>query len=650
MGPAVKAIPNTPDGKPRQLSAKVAVPPVAETLPADSLDGLLTRMAGGATAKVQAVVNALAMLGLERGSQLLSLTETAPQRQELQDSVAEEAMQEGCPIPANFVATLRIVIQDGRLAFSGFPTPPPWTTTAVLFSAPHSLHLQREGHRPHIPEAYTSHLVRDFAQTVGGAFLTWSQREEARVKELYRSSGGQPDPTNQDPNFTHVDDVPASPWARNLREVRGLFGRDRRCLHVDLHGCKDPGSDGGSHLVVGLRAMEFAGRCDVEAFRMCLVAAMAVALRGVSVNVRPQKQLTGAWDNDRRTLTQQSLSAEGGEWTHAVQLEMSRCLRNRLARCRPLREMTASAILTAWTLCAASEERSEPDASWACVSVHVVEWLAQCRKFYDQQDGCALQALGGSPTSPDPEANEEDRGEGTGVTANNEVASASCNEAVEELEEALFARASALELRYREEVVEALFGSAHAATLESLERSNQAAKQSAAMPVAVFRDWLRHPLRPSLVELSPVKLAALTAAQALSPSSFFVAGTWNDFKLLEMRREGPRFVHSITIGRGGWESFQLLIGGNWDTAVYPSVQDANPFVEHRVEGPDNKGHGRNWTIGWPDPAKPGDDRNLSEPGARYRITVFLDAQQRAHHVSWERLGTGAGQGCRISGH
>lgn len=81
------------------------------------------------------------------------------------------------------------------------------------------------------------------------------------------------------------------------------------------------------------------------------------------------------------------------------------------------------------------------------------------------------------------------------------------------------------------------------------------------------------------------------------PVDFFIAGTWNDFTPEPMSWDGARFVHQLIIGPTGEESFQLMMGRSWDFTIYPSVADANPFVDYVLCGPDDDGHGKNWTIG-----------------------------------------------------
>lgn len=615
----------------------------------DGLEDLLRRMSGDNTAKVETLVRALDAAGLQRGSALLEETEPIERRRVLQRIVSCEARKEGCCIPETFVDDFRMAVQDSRLSFSGFPDPPPRTQCRVLFSAPHSIHLQREGHQTHKPEAYTSHLARDFAQTIGGAFLTWTMKEEARVKDLNKATG-EPDPTNKDPNFTHCNGLNESAWTRNLREVRFLFGPGTPCLHVDLHGCKDPGPDGGSHLVVGLRAMEFAGCRGVEELRAELATVFAVALRGWSVNVRPMKVLTGALEDDWRTLTQQSLSEEGGAWTHAVQLEMSRTLRNRLARSKELRDMVARAIRIAWVLSASAND--QPDENWQFAVLEVRRWLGLCKKHSAKKStgkrpagtqadagngevgiagaggaravhagargGCGAPKLGsaerrtgssaGSSEAREQEDFEDDARVDDGGTANTEPTVVPCPTPIEDLEPGLLQKAMMLSRRC-----------ASPGRVPAMMQESSRAAPPPIIAVRVLRDWLRVPI---------------------GGSAYFIVGTWNDWKPEQMKKEGEvQFVSSVEIGENGWESFQILLEGKWDTAIYPSIVDANPWVSHKVQGPDGKGHGKNWTMGCPDSEKKSHKKNVVEKGEMYKIIAAVGSDQAVTRVTWLRVKT-----------
>eukprot|EP00930_Biecheleria_cincta_P089103 TRINITY_DN78363_c0_g1_i1.p1 TRINITY_DN78363_c0_g1~~TRINITY_DN78363_c0_g1_i1.p1 ORF type:complete len:1129 (-),score=148.74 TRINITY_DN78363_c0_g1_i1:7-3393(-) len=115
---------------------------------------------------------------------------------------------------------------------------------------------------------------------------------------------------------------------------------------------------------------------------------------------------------------------------------------------------------------------------------------------------------------------------------------------------------------------------------------------------------------------------------------YFISGTWCDFQSVAMTWDGARFEYCVTIGKNGWESFQLLVENDWRTTIYPSVTNANPSVSYELLGPDNNGHGKNWTIGRPSEkseAKP------ARPSERYKISVDVDDQNRATSVKWRRI-------------
>lgn len=96
-----------------------------------------------------------------------------------------------------------------------------------------------------------------------------------------------------------------------------------------------------------------------------------------------------------------------------------------------------------------------------------------------------------------------------------------------------------------------------------------------------------------------------------------------------MKWDGSKFYHTFQVGANGWESFQLLIDGRWEQCVYPSVADACPFVEYRLLGPDNRGHGKNWTVG----RHPEDS---AKTGERVRLAVAVNSQGLPKQVSWRK--------------
>uniref|UniRef100_A0A7S4R7G4 LamG-like jellyroll fold domain-containing protein n=1 Tax=Alexandrium monilatum TaxID=311494 RepID=A0A7S4R7G4_9DINO len=115
------------------------------------------------------------------------------------------------------------------------------------------------------------------------------------------------------------------------------------------------------------------------------------------------------------------------------------------------------------------------------------------------------------------------------------------------------------------------------------------------------------------------------------PGSFKIAGTWDNFQHNAMISVGLKFVYFVPVGEKGWESFQILHKGDWSRTLYPSVADGNPFERHFVLGPDDKGHGKNWTIGR-------HARDRAPPGTYYKVELDLGDPNEPALVRWEPVG------------
>eukprot|EP00913_Durusdinium_trenchii_P024047 g22585.t1 len=111
-------------------------------------------------------------------------------------------------------------------------------------------------------------------------------------------------------------------------------------------------------------------------------------------------------------------------------------------------------------------------------------------------------------------------------------------------------------------------------------------------------------------------------------------------KKAEMKWDGSKFYQVFQVGTNGWESFQLLVGGRWEECVYPSIADGCPFVKYELRGPDNKGHGKNWTVGRhpEDPAK---------AGHRIRVAVSVNAQGLPKELLWLEVSLAEMTQCKL---
>lgn len=255
----------------------------------------------------------------------------------------------------------------------------------VLVTSPHSVYLLRDDHEPHVAEEHTAEIAAVMSFHLRGASLSWTCAEQRRTALLWAVAnrrGWDPrlllDPRNRDPNYLEEGELSTSAWAADVDCVHGAWrercGGATRALHLDVHGCRNP-PDSGAHLTVGLGAM--AARAEQEgsslgvrrlaAFQRALwrelepvVAGLELRCAGTAVltvtgleGARPGAaaggaRFSGAWlaAPERRTQTQQAVGK--AQFSHSLQLEMSRSLRARCRRSGPAVKAICQAIQRAW--------------------------------------------------------------------------------------------------------------------------------------------------------------------------------------------------------------------------------------------------------------------------------------------------------------
>mmetsp|Transcript_94418 Transcript_94418/g.281807 ORF Transcript_94418/g.281807 Transcript_94418/m.281807 type:complete len:415 (-) Transcript_94418:19-1263(-) len=110
----------------------------------------------------------------------------------------------------------------------------------------------------------------------------------------------------------------------------------------------------------------------------------------------------------------------------------------------------------------------------------------------------------------------------------------------------------------------------------------------------------------------------------------FIVGTWDDWDPHEMTwsAEYSCFTYEVALG-GEEQSFKFLLGGDWDSCVYPDHGNAAPFDGHKIHGPDAGGLDTEWTIR----RHQEDDVNV-----RYVVCMFATADGHVERVDWEPLG------------
>ena len=223
------------------------------------------------------------------------------------------------------------------LTFSSLPN-----KTCVVVTAPHTLKLCRDNHDPHSSESFTKFLAQRMAEIAGGACVTWKRSEIERVGKMIKSNGGEPPPSNRDPNYLTNQELPFSPWFHYLVQAKRtlMLATSRRnlreTLHCDFHGMKDSTIE-GMDVIFGTLAMqkqiEKHGGGDVrrvEELRVQLMVSVQPVLDHITATLVSKKtaensssaiippfmasatheRLTGWAGQERNTLTQMSSCME----------------------------------------------------------------------------------------------------------------------------------------------------------------------------------------------------------------------------------------------------------------------------------------------------------------------------------------------------
>eukprot|EP00054_Salpingoeca_dolichothecata_P013837 m.77486 g.77486 ORF g.77486 m.77486 type:complete len:447 (+) comp20680_c0_seq1:172-1512(+) len=230
------------------------------------------------------------------------------------------------------------------------------TPVPVIFTAPHSLDLLRDGKEHHKLESNTRWLAQQMAIQASASSITWKISEVKRVKEVLKASGS-PDPANMDPNFLQADDFEASEFHQSLRKVFHTHKVAKQpSLLVDLHGCRDPTGKGKyTHdIYIGLRGMlekspigvnQGALRKDLLAKALKLELPPVLDLANIAFQV-DSGTFTGQWKGGKHFTVSQQATLLGV--THVMQVEISRAVREKMVQDDHLRCDFASALLRAW--------------------------------------------------------------------------------------------------------------------------------------------------------------------------------------------------------------------------------------------------------------------------------------------------------------
>ena len=264
---------------------------------------------------------------------------------------------------------------SGTTAAAAATSAPPAPRPAVLFSAPHTIFLRRDGHRDHLKESTTRLVATECARYAAGSCLTWSA-----MQTTIWANSGMSDRANRDPNYLHRSELGGDPFHSAIRAFCGAArARGSAVVHFDIHGRRDYSAaigndqsdcDVGTGAVRQLHGAEVAERVAEAvgaALRLAFDgvtfvaprrkkgakgrvakkvppianAAAPVPLRPLAVHTSPQLQGAKPVESGYLTMTQQSLVCGAGV---SVQLELSARLRNRLRKDRALLQKVAHAL------------------------------------------------------------------------------------------------------------------------------------------------------------------------------------------------------------------------------------------------------------------------------------------------------------------
>lgn len=116
-------------------------------------------------------------------------------------------------------------------------------------------------------------------------------------------------------------------------------------------------------------------------------------------------------------------------------------------------------------------------------------------------------------------------------------------------------------------------------------------------------------------------------------ASYYVAGSWCDWELVEMAPvvESPGLFRLDVALSGFGGEFQIVRNLDWAQVFYPDCAAATLESDAKVWGPDDWGHGYNWSIA----GNPGDAVRIE-----FRRVVDADGGD-ARSVAWRRIGGGA---------
>mmetsp|Transcript_72754 Transcript_72754/g.137559 ORF Transcript_72754/g.137559 Transcript_72754/m.137559 type:complete len:1495 (-) Transcript_72754:183-4667(-) len=137
---------------------------------------------------------------------------------------------------------------------------------------------------------------------------------------------------------------------------------------------------------------------------------------------------------------------------------------------------------------------------------------------------------------------------------------------------------------------------------------------------------------PSRAAEPPSRSAARMSGDNSMPRHCIIA-SWKGWQPSDMMWDPTRscFFIDVELTQRPVESFQIWVNGDSNQCLHPNCSDASPHNPHKIQGPDARGHGLNWTIGR-------HTRDQATPGSRYEIIYNVNYDGSPKEVTWTRTG------------
>lgn len=114
---------------------------------------------------------------------------------------------------------------------------------------------------------------------------------------------------------------------------------------------------------------------------------------------------------------------------------------------------------------------------------------------------------------------------------------------------------------------------------------------------------------------------------------YFIVGSWSDFSDVDPMVYKPdehAFTKEVSIGPSGFETFQILLNGNWLSIVHPnSARSSYLDTDHQVKGPDNNGRNSYWVVGK-------HQNDVVKPGDKIKVILKMEGGL-PRHITWGKI-------------